>query len=176
MTHMIDMASMQDLTRIKDVVRLAFENEAMSDHTEHLLVERLMQSADFIPELSLACRVDGHIVAYVLLSKIQIVGEMGNITSLALAPVAVLPEFCQQGMGGALIEAAHENVRKLGFGSVVVLGHADYYPRFGYQPLADFGIAMPFDAPTKNCMVKILSDGVLHGASGVVQYSAAFMV
>src|SRR5690606_25984042 len=156
------------------VIEKAFENEIYTDHQEHFLVERLRKSAAFVPELALVAELDGKVVGYILLTKIRIVNEHGNITSLALAPVAVLPTYQRKGIGGRLIGAAHEKATELGFGSVVLLGHEKYYPRFGYEPADKFGIKLPFDVPAENCMAIELVEGALSDVNGMVEYPPEF--
>lgn len=152
----------------------AFRDEPYSDHQEQFLVERLRKSDAFIPKLSLVGEVDGQLVGYILLTKIQIRNETQAFESLALAPVAVLPSHQKQGIGGQLIEAARAAARNLGFGSIVLLGHAGYYPRFGYQRAEFFGISLPFDVPPDNCMAIELVPGALDGVSGMVVYPKEF--
>ncbi|MFB2118664.1 GNAT family N-acetyltransferase [Parapedobacter sp. 2B3] len=163
-----------DYEAVFNVVEKAFENEEHSDHQEQLLVERLRKSAAFVPELALVAELYGEVVGYILLTKIRIVNEHANTTSLALAPVAVLPAHQGKGIGGRLIEAAHVKATELGFGSVVLLGHENYYPRFGYEPAGKFGIMLPFDVPVENCMAIELAEGALTNVSGVVEYPHEF--
>lgn len=76
-------------------------------HREHLLVERLRGSEAFVPRLSLVAECDGIVVGYALMSEVRIESDGNYEISLALAPVAVLPEFQRQGIGSALIREAH---------------------------------------------------------------------
>ncbi len=124
--------------KVFSIIEQAFLTEELSDHKEQFLVERLRVSGSFIPELSLVAEVDGKVVGHILLTKIMICD--GNIKhqSLALAPVSVLPEYQGRGIGSALIKAAHTKAISLGYGSVVILGHKDYYPRFGYKTASQF--------------------------------------
>ena len=163
-----------DWKRVEEVVEAAFRGEEMSDGTEQLLVARLRGSAAFVPDLSLVAEVEGQIVGHVLVTRIVVrEGEQAH-GSLALAPVSVEPEWQGRGIGGRLIEAAHEVARKMGFGSVVLLGHAGYYPRFGYRKAIDFGIRLPFEVPDENCMAVELTPGALDGVSGMVEYPPEF--
>lgn len=146
----------------------------MSDHQEQFLVERLRRSDAFLPELSLVAEMDDKIVGYILLSKIRIQNHKDCFDSLALAPVAVLPEYQGRGVGGTLIRAAHDKACHLGHGSVVLLGHETYYPKFGYRPAHLFGISLPFDVPKENCMAIELTEGALDQVSGTVVYPRAF--
>lgn len=159
-----------DVAAISSVHTIAFgqENEAR-------LVALLRQRADFIPDLSLVAVVDGNVVGHVLFSAIEIVGEEGVVhESLALAPIAVLPQQQQRGIGGELIRHGLAEARKLGYTSVIVLGHEHYYPRFGFVPAATWNIAAPFDVPSPVFMALELEAGSLTGAAGVVRYPKEF--
>lgn len=164
-----------DSPMIHDLIVSAFANVQESDHREQFLVERLHRSDGFVPELSLVAETDGgEIVGYVLLTKVEIVSKNGIATSLGLAPLAVRPEFQRQGIGGMLLEDAHRRAASLGYDTVVLLGHKDYYPRFGYRKAMDFGIEFPFDAPLESCMIVELRPGAADGLSGIVRYPDAF--
>lgn len=164
-----------DREAVERVVELAFRQVAESDHTEHELVGRLRQSRSFVPQLSLVA-VDGAggVIGHVLMTEVSIVSVGCRHVSLALAPVSVLPEWQRKGVGTALIREVHSRASRLGYGSAVVLGHKDYYPRFGYRPASGFGISFPFDAPDDCCMAVELLPGGLDGVHGVVEYDKAF--
>src|SRR5690554_3889286 len=143
-----------DYKEVFDLIENAFENEEYSDRKEQFLVERLRRSEAFVPQLSLVAEVDGQIVGYILMTKIKIVDDHSQMTtSLALAPVAVLPSYQGKGIGGHLIRTAHRKAKELEFGSVVLLGHEKYYPKFGYQMTKEYGIKLPFEVPDENCML-----------------------
>ncbi len=175
LNYSIRQEQQQDYEAVEALVEAAFANEAYSDQREHLLVARLRQTEAFIPELSLVAEVNGEIVGHILLTKIEICDEDKRTPALALAPVSVHPNWQGKGIGGALIRAAHERAHALGHPIIILLGHADYYPRFGYQPTASFGISLPFEAPAENCMLVELEEGALEGVTGVVAYPPAFM-
>ena len=140
------------------------------------MVERLRNSKAFIPELSLVAELAGQIVGYILLTKIEIKNEQQVFKSLALAPVSVLPEFQNKGIGGTLILKAHEIAKSLGYESVILLGHQDYYPKFGYVQTSQFGITLPFIVPTENCMAIELESNALISVTGVVDYPKEFSI
>lgn len=164
----------KDYSAVEVLVKAAFANEVMSDHTEHLLVNRLRKSSAFVPELSLVAVHAGKLVGHILLTKINI--KEGNVLhpSLALAPVSVHPDFQGKGIGGQLILRSHQIATAMGFASIVLLGHQDYYPRFGYEPCRKYGIELPFQAPDSCCMVIALTPQGLDGVSGRVVYDPAF--
>lgn len=163
-----------DYPIVFDLVEQAFRNEMMSDKKEQLLVERLRKSDGFIPELSLVAVASNKIVGYILLTKIVIQTNTESITSLALAPVAVLPAFQKNGIGGRLIEEAHRIAKELSYQSVILLGHENYYPKFGYRLLNEFNITLPFEAPKENCMAIELVNDALKNKEGKVIYPKQF--
>ena len=153
----------KDYEAVHKVVELAFRDMEDSDHNEPFLVDQLRQTDAFIPELSLVAEVDE-----------EIVSENKSVTSLGLAPVSVLPEYQNRGIGSALIREAHKRATELGYGSVVLLGHKDYYPRFGYKQAIDSGIEFPFDVPHEYCMAIELRPKSLKDVQGMIQYAKPF--
>ncbi|OJV53177.1 MAG: GNAT family N-acetyltransferase [Bacteroidetes bacterium 43-16] len=163
-----------DYPQVFHLIEAAFRQEKYSDKKEQFLVERLRSTDGFIPDLSLLAEMDRQVVGYVLLTEVKIATARDEVTALALAPVAVLPAFQGKGIGAALIEKAHTVARDLGYQSVILLGHERYYPRFGYRPLYEFGISLPFEAPPENCMALELVPDALKNKAGKVIYPAAF--
>jgi putative acetyltransferase len=88
--------------------------------------------------------------------------------------MAVMPEHQRKGIGSALVRAGLEHCKRLGFVAVVVLGHAEYYPRFGFSPAARFGIRSEYDVPDDVFMAVELQPAALSGKTGTVKYHAAF--
>lgn len=163
-----------DYAAVFKIIEEAFQNEEYSDNTEQFLVERLRKSKAFIPQLSLVAEVNGEVVGYILLTKIQIKNDHESFESLALAPVSVKPSHQKMGIGGELINKSHNIAKELGYKSIILLGHAEYYPKFGYQLCSRYGIKIPFAAPEENCQVIPLADNGLNGVSGTVEYAKEF--
>lgn len=88
--------------------------------------------------------------------------------------MAVEPAHQLKGVGSALVRAGLERCKELGDGAVVVLGHPEYYPRFGFTPAARFGIRCEYDAPQEVFMATELTSGYLKNAQGTIRYHAAF--
>ncbi|HBN6702646.1 TPA: N-acetyltransferase [Elizabethkingia anophelis] len=164
----------KDYKEVFNLIKNAFENEVYTDHKEQFLVERLRNSEAFVPELSLVAEVDGEIAGYVLLTKIKIINNDLQKTSLALAPIAVLKKYRGKGIGGKLILEAHQRAKELGFGSIILLGHEKYYPKFGYKMTKNYGIKLPFEVPDENCMLIELTENALKDVSGIVEYPKEF--
>lgn len=164
-----------DRTSVLHLVEKAFADVQESDHREQFLVERLHHSETYVPALSLVAEtLENQIVGYVLLTEVKINNGNQSVASLSVAPLAVLPEFQRQGIGGMLIREAHQRAALLGYGTAVILGHKEYYPRFGYRKAIDLGIEFPFEVPHEYCMVAELIPGATKGVEGMVCYPAAF--
>ena len=158
-----------DYLAIKNVNDLAFGSSA-----EGILVEKLRLNPDFIPELSIVAVLNGKIVGHILFFPIRIKGGSASYNSLALAPMSVLPGYQKKGIGGQLIKNGLAFAGKLGFKSVIVLGHADYYPRYGFSPASKWKITSPFDVPDEVFMAIELVPHGLKNVSGIVEYPAEF--
>ena len=163
-----------DFEKVGKVIKEAFKRVPNSDDKEHLLVEKLRRSNAFIPELSIVAESNNEIVGHILLTKIRIKNDYETFESLAMAPVSVKPEFQKMGIGGKLIIESHRIAKKLGFESIVVLGHGNYYPKFGYDLASKFGIKLPFDAPDENCLAIELIENALKYINGLVEYPKEF--
>lgn len=178
MTFVIRQETEADYPQTKEVVRRAFLKAEHTDHDEHELIGRLRRSPDFIPELSLiaATGESGEIIGHILLSKISIQNRDTDQqqVALALAPLSVVPEWQNSGVGVALTEQALAKAKALGYPGVIVLGHPGYYPRFGFQAASRWGIHSPFPVADEVFMALELRPGALEGVSGTVQYNPAF--
>ena len=162
-----------DYRKTEEVVQQAFLHEEFSDKKEHELVKRIRECDAFVPELSIVA-VDEEIVGHIMLSKITIEKDEASVESLALAPVSVATGHQKKGIGGKLIVAALEKAKELGYGSVVVLGHPEYYPKFGFKKASEWNIKAPFEVPEEVFMIMELTENSLRGVEGIVQYSSAF--
>lgn len=159
----------EDYEEVYNVVKIAFETAEHSDGNEQDLVVSLKNSSSFIPELSLVAIQDNKIVGYILFTKIKI----GQHEELALAPLAILPEYQKQGIGKKLIETGHTIAKKLRYHFSVVLGSEDYYPKSGYVPAIQYGIKAPFEVPNENFMAIKLNDFDKE-ITGSVEYAKEF--
>jgi predicted N-acetyltransferase YhbS len=165
----------EDYAWVVELTEKAFETMPFSDGNEGKLVGNLRKTDMFISELSLVAELDNQVVGHILFSPILIDNGQELFESLALAPVSVLPEYQNQGIGSKLINEGHKVARKLGFKSVIVLGHPEYYPKFGYKPASEWGIKSPFDLPDDNVFMAMeLTPGALNKVSGKVIYPAEF--
>ena len=158
-----------DYKEVYSVVKKAFETAEHSDGNEHDLVTVLRNSKNFIPELSLVAIEDNKIVGYILFTKVKI----GDYEEVALAPLAVLPEFQKKGIGGSLIKKGHEIAKKLGYHYSIVIGSEKYYPKFGYVPAIKYGIKAPFQVDNENFMAVKLNNSIME-IKDIVEYAKEF--
>jgi len=93
---------------------------------------------------------------------------------MALAPMAVLPEFQQRGVGSELVRTGIAELKRRLSPFVIVLGHAGYYPRFGFQPAAVYGIRSEWEVPDDAFMLLVLDESEMRGISGVALYRPEF--
>lgn len=163
---MIRDARASDYVTIRQVVRHAF-----GQGDEATLVEQLRADGDALVELVAAS--DIAIQAHILYSPLAIERDGESLRAAALAPVSVLPAFQKQGLGGELIRAGNARCRELDCVGVVVLGHAAYYPRFGFSPQIAESLQAPFSGP--HFMALEFEPGAL-ARGGKVQYARAFGV
>jgi len=145
---------------------------AFGRENEAQLIALLRASTAFIAELSLVAVDEGRVVGHILFSRIHVRTAERLVPALALAPVAVLPEHQRQGIGSTLIRHGLEVCRLLGHHVVVVVGHPNYYPRFGFSPARAKGLEAPFPDPV--FMVQELTAGTLEGVRGTVEYPPPF--
>ncbi|GGV09495.1 GNAT family N-acetyltransferase [Streptomyces spectabilis] len=154
-----------DIPTIRAINRAAFETPLEAD-----LVDALRADSSWIEGLSIvATDDDGELVGHALLTRCHI----DDTPALCLAPVAVRPEYQKTGAGSAAIRAALEAAKDKGEHFVVVLGHPDYYPRFGFGRASAHGIRLTIDVPDEAVMALTLdADHQLSG--GTVRYAAPF--
>src|SRR6185295_11664228 len=148
--------SARDAKAIFAVVTAAFGQDG-----EARLVDALRGTQWWIPELSLVAEEDGEVVGHVLFSRVEV--RDGEVTrpALALAPVAVVPPRQSSGIGSRLIREGLARARDLGEAVVIVLGHATYYPRFGFVRAIPQGIRYPGPVNDASFMVAELVPGKL---------------
>jgi putative acetyltransferase len=152
-----------DVAAIRDVNRLAFEQEQEAD-----IVDAVRSNGAAL--VSLVATSNGRIVGHVLYSPVSVNGTIGA----GLGPMAVHPDHQRQGIGSALIDAGNATLRQAGCPFVVVVGHAAYYPRFGFKPASSCGLTCEWDVPDNVFMVLVLDQAKMAGVSGLARYRHEF--
>ena len=123
--------------------------------------------------ISLVAVSQQRVVGHILFSPISISNAPEDFRAVGLAPLAVLPEFQNHGIGSQLTHAGLEACRQRDYDAVVVLGHPGYYPRFGFSRAKDHGLDNEYDA-LDAFLVMELKPRSLQRVSGLVQYAPEF--
>lgn len=145
---------------------------AFGQNNEAELIAKVRDSKRYIPQLSLIAEMSQEKVGHILLSPIDLIADTTK-TVLALAPMAVKPNYQRQGIGTKLVERAIACADQLQYPLIVVLGHTWFYPRLGFEPADLYHIEPPFSLPREVFMVKPLNH--YHpDYQGKVHYPAAF--
>lgn len=153
-----------DVAAIRDLNRRAFGQDQ-----EGNIVDALRSNGAAL--LSLVATLDGRLVGHIMYSPLSVGGA---VTGAALGPMAVLPEHQRQGVGGRLVEAGNRKLTDTGCPFIIVVGHATYYPRFGFRPASAHGITCEWEVPDDVFMLLILDQGKMVGVSGLAKYRHEF--
>ena len=159
----------EDLPLIDQINLAAFGRSG-----EGKLIRALRESDAWLPGLSLLAATAEEVIGHLLFTRIHIVGDGQVWPTVALAPMAVLPDWQGQQIGTLLVQVGLQTVAREGHDSVIVLGHPDYYPRFGFVPASQWGIRCPFPVPGEAFMALELEEGSLSAKAGTVRYSKPF--
>lgn len=143
---------------------------AFGGTAEARLIAMLREQAR--PVISLVAEEDATVTGHIMFTPVSLRGFSEPI--MGLAPMAVAPSRQRRGIGSALVKAGLERCKESGAVAAVVLGHADFYPRFGFVPAARLGLKCEFDAPADAFMAIELQEHGLRGASGTVAYHPVF--
>jgi predicted N-acetyltransferase YhbS len=122
----------------------------------------------------LVAETEGKLIGHILLTEAIIKSNTSTYPTLTLAPVSVHPGWQRMGVGSRLIHDVLEIACSIGFTSVIVVGHPDYYPRFGFSLASTFGIFSPFEVPDEAFMALELVPDALKNVSGTVIYPNEF--
>jgi putative acetyltransferase len=152
-----------DVAVIREVNRLAFGQD-----DEGRIVDALR--ANGAVTLSLVAVDNDIVVGHIMFSPLSV----GDMVGAGLGPMAVTPSHQRQGVGSHLVQAGIERLRGTGCPFIVVIGHPGFYPRFGFQPAATYGLTCEWDVPAEAFMVNILDADVTSRLRGLAQYRAEF--
>ena len=152
-----------DVAAIRDVNVRAFGQDQ-----EAGIVDALRSNG--AASLSLVATVDERIVGHIMYSPVQI----GRIEGSGLGPMAVPPEYQRRGIGSRLVETGNRQLEVAGSPFIVVLGHAEFYPRFGFKPARPTGVTCEWDVPDNVFLILVLDPIRMQGASGLARYRHEF--
>ncbi|NTV10576.1 MAG: N-acetyltransferase [Zoogloea sp.] len=155
-----------DLAAVHAINASAFDNPS-----EARLVDALRAAAR--PLISLVAEDEGEVVGHILFTPVDLDGR-DELAIMGLAPVAVMPARQREGVGSALVIAGLSACRDVGAGAVAVLGHPEFYTRFGFATAANRELRCAYAVPEEYFMVQELQPDYLAGASGTLRYHSVF--
>jgi putative acetyltransferase len=153
----------------RDAIRRVHAAAFAPSEVEAALVDELRDAGDLVPELCLVAERDGELVGHVALSRATLDGT----AVLGLGPIGVLPLHQRLGVGGALMRAVLAAAAGTEWPLIALLGHAEYYPRFGFEPAEPIGVLPPFPVESKYWMAYRLPTHDA-GLRGTFRYADAF--
>jgi putative acetyltransferase len=155
-----------DRPAVRAVNEAAFETPVEAD-----LIDALRRKSAEV--ISLVAERADSVVGHILFSRVTI-SEHPQLKLMGLGPMAVVPECQRSGVGSALVREGLTRCKQLAVHAVVVLGHAEYYPRFGFVPASRYAIRCEYDVPDDVFMIVEVKEGALDGVSGLILYDQAF--
>lgn len=157
----------EDITVIHHVVHQAFGQLAEAN-----LVDALRRNGK--AKISLVAEDSGRVIGHILFSEVVIEAGEKRLNGIGLAPLVVSPERQNEGIGSRLSEEGMKRCLEAGYPFAVVLGHPEFYPRFGFVPASRFGIKSEYDVSDEVFMAMELQEGSLAGFAGIVKYQPEF--
>ena len=159
--------------RLGDSAAIARVNDAaFGQRDESRIVDAIRQAGH--PSISLVAVDEDQVVGHILFTPVEMPSSGPGLTVFALGPMAVLPDWQRRGIGSKLVETGLRECSEVGCHVVVVIGHPEFYPRFGFRPARAFGLQSEFAVPDDVFMVAELMPGSLAGRGGLVRYLAEF--
>ena len=160
--------------RLEDIASVRILNEhAFEQLAEANIVDKLRHAC---PEmLSFVAEDEGRVVGHILFAPAVIKSGKKVVQGMALAPMAVVPERQREGIGTKLVEHGFKVLQERSCPFVIVLGHPDYYPRFGFELASRYRITCQWEGvPDEAFMIIIFDDIVMEGVAGVARYRDEF--
>ena len=154
----------EDVAAIHALNQVAFEQAQEAD-----IVDALRKNDAVM--LSLVAIVDDKVVGHIMYSPITIAGKHAGA---ALGPMAVLPQYQRQGIGSRLVREGNERLKQAGCPYIIVLGHAAYYPCFGFKPASQYGVTCEWEVPDNVFMLLAFDEAAMKGVSGKAEYRPEF--
>ncbi len=157
-----------DIAAIRKVNEEAFGQPAEAD-----IVDKLRERCSDL--LSLVAVQEGQVVGHILFSPARIEGEGKVVEGTGLAPMAVLPEFQRHGIGSRLVQEGINMQNARGSPFIIVLGHTEFYPRFGFERASAYRVRSQWNGvPDDAFMILVLNPAAMAGISGTARYRDEF--
>ena len=146
--------------------------EAFDTEAEANLVNVLRESGCTF--ISLVAKTDNKAVGHILFTPVELTGNKNKLKLIGLAPMAVLQQHQNKGIGSKLVKTGIEYCKTKGYDAIVVLGHPNYYPKFGFVPSVTYGIKSEYEVPDEAFMILELVPDSLKNHQGTIKYHELF--
>ncbi len=182
MNYKIKLEKPQDYEEVNLLTRKAFWNDEKYEKDglgcdEHYLAHLLRDAPEFIHELDFVIEKDGKIVANIMYTHCKVIDNVGTVHKvITFGPVSVLPDYQKQGYGTIIIKHSLQIAKEMGFPAVIIFGHPEYYPRFGFKEAGDYGITTSDGHTFPAFMALELESGSLKNVSGKLHISPVFTI
>lgn len=153
-----------DVAAVRALNRRAFGQDLEGD-----IVDALRSNGATV--LSLVAMRNGQVVGHILYSPVSVGGA---VTGAALGPMSVLPEHQRRGIGSQLVETGNRRLKEAGCPFILLVGHPDFYPRFGFTPARSHGIVCEWEVPDDAFLLLVLDEARMRGVSGLARYRPEF--
>lgn len=161
----------EDYKAVEKIIYDAFISAGNENPENHMLVEKLRNSAEFIPELSIVVQEGWDVVGHAISTSIKLETKDDIKNILVLKTMGVMPVLQRSGVGLQLIMETVDIAKKLGYGAIVVKGYADYFAKFGFKPAKDFNITCNVDNANEVLFVKELQEGYLSSGGKIIYWN-----
>ena len=158
-----------DFPAIYDFVKTAFATADRCDGDEQDYVNKLRASDRYLPQLALVAEENGILIGHIMLTTMSIIDGNTTYTQLLLSPLCVALSHRKTGVGSQLVAESFRLARPMGYQAVFLVGNPAYYSRFGFRPVADFGIVNDSTIPDPYVMGCELVPNGLQGQQGSIQ-------
>ncbi|MBB4036902.1 putative N-acetyltransferase YhbS [Dysgonomonas hofstadii] len=167
--YVIRQETEKDFSEIYALIKTAFETATVKDGDEQDFADNLRKGSRYISQLALVAEVEGKLIGHIMLTKTYVMQSDGTeYEGLLIAPVSVLLEYRNVGVGSALIRKGMEQGKELGYKAVFLCGDPAYYHRFGFVPTSNYGIKYIHDVPEQYIMACELEKGALDNVFGSI--------
>lgn len=170
----------RDYRAVESLTRKAFWKEEKVAELgigcdEHFLAHQLRMSEDFVAELDFVAEYEGNVIGNIMYTIGSLHLSNGTeLEVLTFGPLSVEPQYQRKGVGSALVTYSLEEAKRMGFDAVVIFGHPEYYPRFGFKEALEYNISTKDDKNFPAFMALELFEGSLHGMGASFHESSAY--
>jgi predicted N-acetyltransferase YhbS len=136
-----------DFKAVEHLTMRAFWNIHGPGCNEHLLVRKIRQSQDYLPNISRVAELNGKVAGAIYYTKAKVVEDKTEHDVVTFGPLAVEPTLQNSGIGKGLLEETIHLAKEAGYSGIIIIGEPAYYPKRGFMTCDKFGIT---DAEGKN--------------------------